>query len=100
MKLKKNKINNYSKSLRFFSEILKIQKITKIEKKGKIIRFKIFVVTGNKKNTIGFGIGKDITFDGAFKKAINNSYKKLFIINPRINSRMKYKELLLKRTKI
>lgn len=67
-------------NLNLKTEIIYITKITKILKKGKKLRFKILVITGNYKNIIGFGIGKDIKFENARKKAIENSYKNLIYI--------------------
>lgn len=66
---------------KFKSEILKITKTSKVLKGGKLIRFRIFLITGNGKNKIGFGLGKDLNFENAYKKAINNSYSNLFKIN-------------------
>jgi len=62
------------------SEILHISKVTKILEKGKVIRFKVIVVTGNSKNLIGLGIGKDVNLAVARKKAIESSYKNLIFI--------------------
>jgi len=66
---------------KIITEILHIKKTTKILKKGKLLRFKILVVSGNSKNMIGLGIGKDISFDKAKKKAIVASYKNLKFVN-------------------
>lgn len=62
------------------SEILHISKVTKILEKGKVIRFKVVVATGNSKNLIGLGIGKDVNLAIARKKAIESSYKNLVFI--------------------
>jgi len=77
---------------RFKSEILKITKTSKVLKGGKLIRFRIFLVTGNKKNKIGFGIGKDSNFENAYKKAIKNSYLNIFKIS-KFNTFKFYKTL-------
>lgn len=68
----------FKKSLK--SEILHISKVTKILEKGKVIRFKVVVATGNSKNLIGLGIGKDINLAIARKKAIESSYKNLVFV--------------------
>lgn len=62
------------------SEILFIGKVAKIVEKGKIVRFKVIVATGNYKNIIGLGIGKDANFHIAKQKAIEDSYKNLIIV--------------------
>jgi small subunit ribosomal protein S5 len=75
------KINNMFSKKNLKSEILYISKVTKILEKGKVIRFKVIVVTGNLKNLIGLGIGKDISLAIARKKAIESSYKNLIFVN-------------------
>lgn len=62
------------------TEILHIGRVTKILEKGKVIRFKVIVASGNFKNIIGLGIGKDINFHVAKKKAIEDSYKNLTLV--------------------
>jgi len=62
------------------SEILHITRITKILEKGKVIRFKVIVASGDSRNVIGLGIGKDVNLATAKKKAIESSYKNLITI--------------------
>lgn len=63
------------------TEIINISKVTKILEKGKVIRFKVVVISGNYKNVIGLGVGKDLNFHTAKKKAIESSYKNLIYVN-------------------
>lgn len=74
------KVNNMFQKKSLKSEILYISKVTKILEKGKVIRFKVVVATGNSKNLIGLGIGKDVNLAIARKKAIESSYKNLVFI--------------------
>src|SRR5690554_1763420 len=81
------KLNNIMNDL-FKTEILSINKVTKILEKGKVIRFKVVVCTGNGINLIGLGVGKDVNFHVAKQKAINSSYKKLIYIKHSYLSRL------------
>lgn len=63
------------------TEILHISKVTKILEKGKVIRFKVIVASGNYRNLIGLGVGKDINLSIAKKKALESSYKNLVFVN-------------------
>lgn len=63
------------------TKVLHITKISKILEKGKLVRFKVVVATGDNKEVIGLGIGKDPNFNIARQKAINSSYKNLIFVN-------------------
>lgn len=63
------------------TKVLHITKISKILEKGKLVRFKVVVATGDNKEIIGLGIGKDPNFNIARQKAINSSYKNLIFVN-------------------
>lgn len=63
------------------TKVLHITKISKILEKGKLVRFKVVVATGDSKEVIGLGIGKDPNFNVARQKAVNSSYKNLIFVN-------------------
>lgn len=63
------------------TKVLHVSKISKILEKGKLVRFKVIVATGDNKEFIGLGIGKDPNFSVARQKAINSSYKNLIFVN-------------------
>ena len=64
----------------FTTEILNVTKTTKVVKEGKLIKFKVLVVTGNFIDRIGLGIGKHEKLEEAMNKAVNSSYKNIFKI--------------------
>lgn len=63
------------------SKVLHVTRISKILEKGKLVRFKVVVATGDNKELIGLGIGKDPNLNVARQKAINSSYKNLRFVN-------------------
>lgn len=64
----------------FEERVVKIKRISKTTKGGRMMRFSALVVVGDKKGTIGFGIGKSIEVPDAIKKAIKNANNNLFKI--------------------
>jgi len=65
----------------FTTEVLKVTKTTKVVKEGKIIKFKVMVVTGNFKDQVGLGIGKHEKLEEAINKAVTSSYKNIFVLS-------------------
>ena len=63
----------------FEEKIVGVKKISKTTKGGRNMRFSALAVIGDKKGTIGFGMGKSIEVPVAIKKALksakNNMYK-------------------------
>lgn len=58
-------------------KLVEIKRISKTTKGGRSMRFSVLVVVGNKKGSVGFGIGKSIEIPTAIKKAIKNAHKNL-----------------------
>lgn len=57
----------------FEEKVVAIKRISKTTKGGRSMRFSALVVIGDKKGSIGFGMGKSIEVPNAIKKAIKNA---------------------------
>lgn len=66
----------FSKNI--FQKVLKIQKISKTRAKGKIKRYKVMLIIGNKNGWFGIGYGKDQYISEAISKARLNAYKNIY----------------------
>lgn len=71
--------NNFSKYFNANSEneikVIKIKRITKVVKGGRRFSFSALVIAGNKKNNVGYGIGKANEVPDAIKKASKKAIK-------------------------
>lgn len=61
-------------------EVLQIDRVTRVVKGGRRLRFRATVVVGNKNGKVGIGIGKSHEVVGAIKKAINQAKKDMVTI--------------------
>ncbi|EDT87727.1 ribosomal protein S5 [Ureaplasma parvum serovar 14 str. ATCC 33697] len=61
----------------FEERVVKIKRISKTTKGGRMMRFSALVVIGDKNGTVGFGMGKSIEVPDAIKKAIKNANNNL-----------------------
>ena len=61
----------------FEEEVIQIDRVTRVVKGGRRLRFRATVVIGNKKGKVGVGIGKSVEVQGAIKKAIAQAKKSL-----------------------
>lgn len=61
----------------FEEEVIQIDRVTRVVKGGRRLRFRATVVIGNKKGKVGVGIGKSAEVQGAIKKAIAQAKKSL-----------------------
>jgi small subunit ribosomal protein S5 len=59
----------------FEEEVIQIDRVTRVVKGGRRLRFRATVVIGNKKGKVGVGIGKSTEVTGAISKAIANAKK-------------------------
>ncbi len=78
----------------FEEAIVKIGRVTKVAKGGRRFRFTALVVVGDKKGTVGFGVGKAKEVPDAIKKALDDAFKRLVTINlngSTINHDIEYK---------
>ncbi len=61
----------------FEEEVLQIDRVTRVVKGGRRLRFRATVVVGNRKGKVGVGIGKSVEVTGAISKAIAQAKKNL-----------------------
>lgn len=69
----------------FEEKIVAIKRISKTTKGGRMMRFSALVIIGDKKGTVGFGMGKSNEVPDAIKKAIKNANNNL--IKVKMNKR-------------
>ena len=85
MEKKVSKVSNELQSEKSFIEkIIKIDRVTKVVKGGKRLAFRAFVVIGDKKGNVGYGLGKAREVPRAIKKALDKANKdlnKIIIVN-------------------
>lgn len=67
-------------AIQFEEKIVNIKRISKTTKGGRIMRFSALVIIGDRKGTVGFGMGKSNEVPDAIKKAIKNANNNLFTI--------------------
>lgn len=65
----------------FEDRVVSINRVSKVVKGGKNIRFSALAVVGDKNGTIGFGTGKSLEIPDAINKAIQMARKNLVKIN-------------------
>ncbi len=63
----------------FQEEMLAIDRVTRVTKGGRQLRFRASVVIGNGKGKVGLGIGKAGEVQGAIEKAIRDAKKNLIV---------------------
>jgi small subunit ribosomal protein S5 len=61
----------------FEESIVNIGRVTKVVKGGRRFRFTALIVVGNKKGTIGYGVGKAKEVPDAIRKAVDEAFKNL-----------------------
>lgn len=84
-------------------EVIQIDRVTRVVKGGRRLRFRATVAVGNKKGKVGIGIGKSTEVQGAIQKAISHAKKTVVqvpmvgqTIPHRINLKYKSAKLMLK----
>jgi|GEM_PF-507328 len=61
----------------FEEEVIEISRVTRVVKGGRRLRFRATVVIGDKKGTVGYGIGKAAEVQQAIQKAVSKARKRL-----------------------
>ncbi len=61
----------------FDEEVVQIDRVTRVVKGGRKLRFRATVVIGNRRGRVGIGIGKSVEVTGAIQKAIAKAKKTL-----------------------
>lgn len=73
-----SKSSTFKKEPKEFEEqVIQIDRVTKVVKGGRRLRFRATVAIGNKKGKVGLGIGKSNEVTGAIQKAIAKAKKTL-----------------------
>jgi len=70
----------------FEESILQIDRVAKVVKGGKILRFRVTVVVGDKKGHVGVGVGKAREIPSAIQKAINDAKRNLVTVTLKNNT--------------
>lgn len=58
-------------------EVIQIDRVTRVVKGGRRLRFRATVAIGNRKGKVGIGIGKSTEVSGAIKKAVSTAKKNI-----------------------
>ncbi len=74
----------------FEEEVIQIDRVTRVVKGGRRLRFRATVAIGNKKGKVGVGIGKSTEVTGAIQKAIAQA-KKTMITIPMVEKTITHK---------
>lgn len=61
-------------------EVLQIDRVTRVVKGGRRLRFRATVIVGNKNGKVGIGIGKSNEVVGAIQKAIRQAKKDMVVV--------------------
>lgn len=64
----------------FEEEVIQIDRVTRVVKGGRRLRFRATLVIGNKKGKVGVGIGKSTEVTGAISKAIAQAKKNMITV--------------------
>lgn len=64
----------------FEEEVIQIDRVTRVVKGGRRLRFRATVAIGNKKGKVGVGIGKSSEVAGAIQKAVSQAKKTLVTV--------------------
>ena len=64
----------------FEEEVLQIDRVTRVVKGGRRLRFRVTVVIGDRKGRVGIGIGKALDVVGGISKAVADGKKNLISV--------------------
>jgi small subunit ribosomal protein S5 len=66
---------------KFFEKLIKINRVTKVNKGGKKLAFRAFVIVGDQKGTVGLATSKSKEVPMAIKRSIEKAKKNMHAIN-------------------
>ncbi len=70
--------NNSRREVKAFDEeVIQVDRVTRVVKGGRRLRFRATVVIGDRKGKIGYGIGKSTEVQAAIQKAVTRAQKSL-----------------------
>lgn len=75
-----NKNSPVKEAKEFDEEVLQIDRVTRVVKGGRRLRFRATVVIGNRNGKVGVGIGKSEEVVGAIQKGISDAKKNLILV--------------------
>ncbi len=73
--------DNVRNKSEFEEKVVHISRVTKVAKGGRTMRFSALVVVGNRKGTVGIGIGKANEVPEAIRKGVEDAKKNAVEIN-------------------
>ena len=65
----------------YFEKLIKVNRVTKVNKGGKKLAFRAFVIVGDQKGTVGLATSKSKEVPMAIKRSIEKAKKNMFLIN-------------------
>jgi len=79
--IKKSDTPSRVEEVEIFEKVVQIDRITRVVKGGRKMRFRALVVLGDKKGNVGFGISKGKEVPIAIKKAVQKAKKSMITVN-------------------
>ncbi len=79
-KPERKQFNGKREPKEFEEEVIQIDRVTRVVKGGRRLRFRATVVVGDKKGRIGYGIGKSVEVPNAISKAVSKAKKNMIKI--------------------
>lgn len=76
----RKRIGRQPEKKEFVERVLEINRVTRVVKGGKRMRFRALVVIGDEKQRVGWGVGKAADVSGAIAKAVTDAKKKVITI--------------------